>query len=77
MVLVHHTFTITLFAKVVTCILWDPKLTRSGDLEYLYIIPSLLALLLMIIKGFIIPLIGGQSLLAIFCLPATFKCVPV
>lgn len=64
-------------AKAVICILWDPKLTRSGNLAYLYIIHSLLTLLLMIIRGFINPFNRGQSLLAVFCCPATFKYVLV
>lgn len=62
-VLVYHTFAITLFAKIhakaVICILWDPKLTRSGDLAYLYV--SILAFWpcnSWLLKGLLIPLIG-------------------
>lgn len=71
-VLVYHTFTINLFAKIdaeaVICILRSSKLTRSGDWAFLCIIPNLFPLLLMIIKGFVNPFNRGQSLLAIFFL---------
>jgi len=45
----------------------------SGDLAYLYIIPSLLALLLMIIEGFINPFNGVSLYLPSFAvlLPLT------